>query len=414
MGSIEAWPWRRRLALITAVALWVAAFVVSAQLQGLVGLDPPPGEYSLARWEVRHLLNKWLYALGHITDGAPDEAAASAHVSRFLDLTAQIDREEIAISDAARRDQPVGQPRVDALHAMREERDAIENDVEATIERRVTAIMRREGILHRSIFFPPVDFEFAVPPPALVTSYRDRIELRDSVLLEEDLDLEQIERIEDKAEQRNDNTSALTFPTSGIGAYPTMVEFATSYQRLLEVVAHEWMHNYLALSPLGFNYYDSPALRSMNETVASIVGDEMAQTVMSAWPLGEAPVPAQEAPRPGRRRNQPNAIEELRELRGEVDVLLADGKVEEAEALMERRRQELAARGVYYRKINQAFFAFTNLYAGSSGNPVATNPIGPKLDELRKRSATLGDFVRSVRGMSNPSDLDEALQQPSP
>ena len=65
--------------------------------------------------------------------------------------------------------------------------------------------------------------------------------------------------------------------------------------------------------------------------------------------------------------------------------MLAEGKIDEAETLMETRRQELAAQGFYLRRLNQAYFAFNNLYAGESGSPAATNPIGPKIDELRKR-----------------------------
>ena len=60
---------------------------------------------------------------------------------------------------------------------------------------------------------------------------------------------------------------------------------------------------------------------------------------------------------------------------------------------MEQSREELAAQGYYIRKINQAYFAFTNLYAGEGGSPGATNPIGPKLDELRQRSGSLARFV---------------------
>ena len=94
-----------------------------------------------------------------------------------------------------------------------------------------------------------------------------------------------------------------------------------------------------------------------------------------------------------------------------MDDLLKAGKVDEAEALMEQRRQELAARGVRIRRINQAYFAFLNLYAGSAGNGIAVNPIGPKIDDLRKRSSSLKDFVDKVGSMTSLADLDEALSQ---
>jgi hypothetical protein len=76
---------------------------------------------------------------------------------------------------------------------------------------------------------------------------------------------------------------------------------------------------------------------------------------------------------------------------------------------MEERRGDLAARGYYVRKINQAFFAFTNLYAGEAGAPGATNPIGPKVDELRRRSASLAEFIAVVGDVTSVFDLDRAL-----
>jgi hypothetical protein len=107
---------------------------------------------------------------------------------------------------------------------------------------------------------------------------------------------------------------------------------------------------------------------------------------------------------------QLNANEELRSLRTEVDALLAAGKVEDAEALMEQRRQYLADNGYYIRKINQAYFAFTNLYAGEAGNPAATNPVGPKIDQLRERAGSLQAFVRLVQEVASVEALDRALE----
>jgi hypothetical protein len=176
----------------------------------------------------------------------------------------------------------------------------------------------------------------------------------------------------------------------------------------VEVAAHEWFHNYLFFSPLGFNYYASNDLRALNETIADLVAREVAREVLERWPLAEA-APAQ----PARPRSRPPADvgAELRSLRGEVEAMLAEGRIEEAEALMEQRRRELTTRGVYIRKINQAYFAFTNLYAGQAGSPGATNPIGPKVDELRRLSSSLRDFVRAVQGVTSVRELDQLLER---
>jgi hypothetical protein len=73
---------------------------------------------------------------------------------------------------------------------------------------------------------------------------------------------------------------------------------------------------------------------------------------------------------------------------------------------MEQTREFLAAHGHYYRKINQAFFAFYGLY-GTTG--ASSSPIGPKLEELRQKSASLGDFVRAAETITSEADLDRLL-----
>ena len=97
----------------------------------------------------------------------------------------------------------------------------------------------------------------------------------------------------------------------------------------------------------------------------------------------------------------------MRALRLEVDDLLAAGRVDEAEALMEQKRLFFAENGVYIRKINQAYFAFHGSYADSAGS---IDPIGPKLQELRERSDSLESFIETARDFTSAADLDEALR----
>src|SRR5262249_10605925 len=179
----------------------------------------------------------------------------------------------------------------------------------------------------------------------------------------------------------------------------------------LQTIAHEWTHNYLFFRPLGFNYNKNRDVTAINETVADLVGHELAAAVVARWPLAEEQ-PAQpaadlspESPPPPR----PNLAPILRKLRGDVDELLKTGQIESAETLMEQTREQLAAQGVRIRKLNQAYFAFLNLYAGEAGSPAATNPIGPKVDQLRQRSASLREFVTIVGGVTSVAGLDRAL-----
>jgi hypothetical protein len=89
-----------------------------------------------------------------------------------------------------------------------------------------------------------------------------------------------------------------------------------------------------------------------------------------------------------------------------VEALLLQGKIDEAERLMEDKRRYLAANGHYIRKLNQAYFAFHGSYADSAGS---IDPIGPKLDSLRQESRSLADFVGRARELTSESDLDRAL-----
>ena len=73
---------------------------------------------------------------------------------------------------------------------------------------------------------------------------------------------------------------------------------------------------------------------------------------------------------------------------------------------MEAARLELAAAGVRYRRINQAFFAFRGGYATQPG---ATSPYGPLLEQLRARSTSLADFVAVIRTVNSRAAADALL-----
>ena len=76
-----------------------------------------------------------------------------------------------------------------------------------------------------------------------------------------------------------------------------------------------------------------------------------------------------------------------------ADALLALGRVDEAEQYMEQRRRLFVDNGYAIRVINQAYFAFHGTYAES---PASVSPIAGQLHELRERTATLGEFIRTV------------------
>lgn len=392
----QVWPKRRLAAAFITLALMLLSLISAIRLLDHPDLNPEPDEYDINAWEVRHFASKWLFLTGNLLRGSPDQAEEDALVRRFLQLNREIDSLERAASGSA------------TLREKQQQRQKIENEVEAIIEARLSRAFSSAGLTRTplAIVWPPVDFEFTTSPRTLAISPRDRIHLDSTTLLREDLSLAEIEALESDR-QRQDNVSALAFPTSGIGAYPNIVAYPLSYTEMLELTAHEWSHNYLFFRPLGFNYYKNADLRAMNETVADLIGKEVAAAVARRWPLSEdaSPVATPET------TTRSDAAAALRKLRLQVDALLAEGKIGVAEALMEQQRLELVANGFFIRKLNQAYFAFVNLYAGEAGNPAATNPIGPKIDELRRRSSSLKRFVERVSSFTSIEELDKALGQ---
>jgi len=101
----------------------------------------------------------------------------------------------------------------------------------------------------------------------------------------------------------------------------------------------------------------------------------------------------------------------MRTLRRAVDLLLELGHVEAAELLMNDKRDQFEERGVYIRKLNQAYFAFYGSYADT---PASIDPIGPKLELLLENTGSPGEFLRTVSAITTRAELDELLGQTGP
>jgi hypothetical protein len=401
-------PWRIAVAIASLLLLAAAVAGAFVLLRGggpsdAISKAADPFRYDLAGWEVRHLLNRWLYRIGHLFDDGPSIEEENDMIQRYFALAtevASLGREAAEGQDESPRS---------TLEEKREEQQHLENKVEAILEERVSSVIEDEG-LTRSLplfskvgfVFPPLDFEFDQPPRVLVISPREHISLDRSILLRRGLTSEQVMALEE--ETAASGVSSLVVNLSGIATYPSAVPEHASYEDVLETVAHEWLHQYLFFHPLGSHYFDNDTLRTLNETAANIGGREIAELVRQRFPLPQsnfAAGGAGEEPRIDFRA-------EMHELRLEVDKLLGEGKISEAEALMEKKREFLAENGFYIRKINQAYFAFHGLYGDT---PASSSPIGPKMLELRRLSPSLGDFIQSVAEITSEEDLDRLLAE---
>ena len=193
-----------------------------------------------------------------------------------------------------------------------------------------------------------------------------------------------------------------------VAFYPSAIPSDTTYEAALDSMAHEWLHQYFFFHPLGRNYFDSDLTRTLNETAANIGGRELGLLLQERFHLGEAHPPTS-APSP--QKPEIDFRKEMHKLRTQVDTLLDYGKVDDAEALMEERRNFLAENGYYIRKINQAYFAFYGAYADQPGGAAGEDPVGEAVRDLRLRSTTLADFLNQISWIWSYQQLEQMLEK---
>jgi hypothetical protein len=287
---------------------------------------------------------------------------------------------------------------------------------EAILQEQVASVLEDEGFGALGQELPPVEMHFTPLPQLLIVSPRDRIERIYQLSLTHGLGTAERETIEEEIDATFDVSSLIT-GIGGLSAYPSMLLESSSLNWVTEVTAHEWTHHYLTPRPLGRNYLSSPETRTINETVASIVGKEVGRKVVARYypehlppepePKPEPEEPAEEEPA------EPPEFDfrmEMRETRIRADELLAAGEVDEAEAYMERRREVFVANGYIIRKLNQAYFAFHGAYADQPG-AAGEDPIGPAVQELFARSTDLHTFVNRVAGVTTLDQLEMLLSE---
>lgn len=285
---------------------------------------------------------------------------------------------------------------------------------EAIIQEQISTIAAELGLAPARQPIPPVLYHTTQPPDALIISPRDRIEQIADINIDPGLTVDKLAALEDQVDRTN-NVSSLAVGIGGIGLYPTMVMETSSIEWLTEVVAHEWIHNYLTWHPLGLNYYASPELRIINETTASIAGKEIGRAVLERYyPEFVPPPPSEDKPQdPSPTPAAPPPFDfraEMRETRVTVDKMLADGEIEAAEQYMEARRKIFVEQGYQIRKLNQAYFAFYGAYADQPGGAAGEDPVSAAVRALRVQNTTLADFIHRIAWVTSFEQLQGSVQ----
>ncbi len=374
-------------------------------------------EFDFLSWTIDALgLKLGQVAIG--TAGYLPEAQRSDKVLALFALIDQINQINARLNDIY-SDPNIADPKTasaslrDQLTLLQAQRDQLEPVAEAVVQAQLSEIVAQAGLTLAGQALPPVLFHLTPPPDALIISPRNVIRQDQSISISPDINVDQMETLESHVDQALD-VSSLVVGIGGIGLYPTMVEETTDINALAEVVAHEWVHNYLTLRPLGISYENTPELRTMNETVASIAGKELGKALVRKYypdKLPPDPSPAFIAASQAQPASPPifDANAALHLTRVTTDQLLEEGKVSEAESYLEQRRQFLWENGYRLRKLNQAYFAFYGAYADQPGGPAGSDPVGAAVRLLREKSSSLTEFINRIAWMWNYNQLQEAV-----
>ena len=336
----------------------------------------------------------------------------------YLKLILQIQMDENKLQDVyadpnIRDPKTASQDLRQELNAMYGQRTQMAPVAEAILQDQIGRTASEFGLTMGGQPIPPVLYHATPLPWALIVSPRNAIRQEADINLVPTLTIDQHAALEDQVDRSLD-VSSLVVGIGGIGLYPTMVSETFDLNWLSEVISHEWTHNFLTLRPLGVSYLNSSELRTMNETTASIAGKELGKTVIEKYYPELLPEPeTAPANNPASEQNLPPAFDFNKEMhitRVEVDRLLAEGKVDEAEKYMEQQRVMFWNNGYHIRKLNQAWFAFHGAYADQPGGGAAgEDPVGAAVRALRAQSASLADFLNRISWMSSFEQLQRAV-----
>jgi hypothetical protein len=395
------------LMLLTLTPGCGAADELSARVAEITG----PYRFKLAAWEFEVIG-------GEVVDflrGGDKTDNATLEVITYFTNAARIRNLEVTMNavraGAYSGDLDQLQSEIDELRSRNAARRAA---VEKALEIQVRKTLAEQGIFNPldrylavKVGFPPVKIRLGEPPHLLIVSPRDKIENIKEIDLLPEMTLEQTEMIETEVESLG--YSAIVEGLGGLSTYPSYVLDEADLRFTIETVVHEWMHQYLTFTPLGFRYmldqvgihtdYD---IATINETVAGMVAGEIGAIIYRKYVPEETA--ANQAPQDTGLVFDFN--KEMREIRLAVDSYLASGEIDAAEAFMEQQRQYLGQHGYYIRKLNQAYFAFHGTYADS---PTSVSPIGEELREIREQSGSLVEFLDTVTGIRTREELAEKL-----
>lgn len=422
MSLRTAWRTLRLLLILAGVLFFMGgASAPPGGLNAQVGALTRDLEFEYGTWTldaVAAKLANWALSLERFIPPATQSEIVLDYLAQVQSVNTRKAELMLAISDPELQGHEAGSQALrKALQAEQAHLDTLAPVAESILQTQLMAVIQETGLAQLGQVTPPSLYRSSDMPRSLVISPRSAIVQTLDVSLLPGLDASAMDMLEEDIFNSLDH-SALIVPVGGIGTYPTMVMQSTDLVWLTEVIAHEWVHNYLTLRPLGINYFTSAELRTINETTASLLGKELGRLLLEKYypehlppePEPSLHVAASALPEPAVDPDAFNFRKEMRLTRVEVDRLLAEGQIEEAEAFMEARRNFFWDNGFPIRKLNQAYFAFYGAYndlpgGGASGE----DPVGPAVRAFRDQFTSLADFLKAISKVNSFARLLELL-----
>ena len=370
--------------------------------------------FSLEQWEASNFLRKWLNLLYETLPGkkpSRDERLAQLH--EFLRLAKLAQKEKNRLDGLYFRRSTTlnsgditkggASPSDEYLNELLKAREQLRPTAEEGMEAELSAVLKDEGLGSRIGFlFPPVDLRFDKRPTVLIVSPRDRIQLREVVLLRPELPVLERASLEENILDRY-NLSAFVDDLGGLATYPAVIPDDYPLRTILQTAAHEWLHQYFFFRSLGRHMRDSEEMLTINETAAEMAGRELGDKVFARIGGDLSISPSRFL---SQEERDPVFTREMRKTRLRVDELLSEGKIEEAEQYMKERWWFFVLRGYALRKLNQAYFAFRGSYAEGAAS---VSLVGDQLKELRSLLPSVGAFVNTISKVSSYENLVDLL-----
>ena len=361
--------------------------------------------FSLINWEIKNIFPKWIYLVKtFIQNDQPEPTETIKLLQKYLSLTKQknlyknrLDTEVLSID----------QKKIikNNLTSTINEMNKLKPVVEELSEKAMTETIKINGLKTKlNTIFPPVDISLEPPPLILVVSPRNTIQIEKTIFLSPDLLPAKKNSIENEILKKN-NKSAYISNLSGLSTYPTLISNEYNSLDVLSTTAHEWLHLYWFFKPFGKNIFKSNEMRTLNETAADIAGRELGlQTYMRLNSNSKSLIKSN----PSNSNRYPQFTKHMRETRTEVEKLLLNNQIADAERYMQKRWWELSLAGYNIRKINQAYFALYGIYAESAGS---ISPIGKQLREFRDFFGTTGEFIEEIAQISSYTQFLKELER---